>query len=248
MNATHHTLLLAGFLALSTTPVLADGVDDALGFTPSAASAPAVAATPPAPAVEAAVPAPAVETPTAPDTAATPAMFDANGKAVAPAAEVATPAAPAMFDANGKPVAPAAEAAAPAAPEVPQLSQAEKDSQFWLAAKNGDLATVSSLLEQGANPNTTNDNGATAIHAATAAGSLQLVMFLQKSGTDIHTKTTKGWTALHTAARFGKADIANYLKQQGLDPNLPTTESPNKTPMQMALDKGDLRIARLLGY
>lgn len=136
--------------------------------------------------------------------------------------------------------------AAPAQPEVPQLSQADKDSQLWMAARNGDLATVSAMLQQGANINTTNPSGATPLHAATSAGSLPVVMYLIRSGANAQAVTNNGWTALHHAARFGRADIANYLRQLGLNPNQATSDG--KTALQMALDNGDLRTARILGY
>lgn len=220
MHTKYPSLLLAGILTLSASlSVIADETSDVLGVT----------AAPPA-AVPVAVPEPV---------------------AADPALVVDPTAAPAVADpaympdpASAAPAAPAAEAA----PAVPQISQAEKDSQFWLAAKNGDSVTVASMLQQGATPNTTNDNGATAVHAATAFGSLPLVIYLHKSGVDINATTAKGWTAMHTAARFGKADIANYLKQQGLNPNQATTDGTGKSPVQMALDLGDLRIARILGY
>ena len=248
MYTKHTSLAVAILVALTHSPaLLAEGFDDVFSSRPAAAAAPAaVEAVPEAAAAS-------VETLVAP--VAAPDGFMPDPNATAPeAAPVAaadgympdpTAAAPAT-DANGNPVAAAAEAA-PAQPEVPQISQADKDSRFWLAARDGNSNEVAEMLRQGANPNTVNDNGATAIHGATQYGSLPLVIYLHKSGVNINATTTQGWTAMHTAARFGKADIANYLKQQGLNPNIPTNDF-GKTPVQMALDKGDLRTARILGY
>ena len=103
------------------------------------------------------------------------------------------------------------------------------------------------MIQQGGNPNITNPSGATALHAAVVGGTLPMVMYLVKSGANINATTSTGWTAMHHAARFSKPDVANYLKQQGLNPNTPTSDF-GKTPVQMALDNGDLRTARILGY
>ena len=228
MHTKYTSLAAAILIALTHSPaLLAEGFDDV--FTARAPAAPAAAE---------AVAAPEATTETLTMPVATPDGFMPD-----PAA--ATPAAAPVANAEG--YMPDPTAAAPAQPEVPQISQADKDSRFWLAAREGNSTEVAEMLQQGANPNTVNDNGATAIHGATQYGSLPLVIYLHKSGVNINATTTQGWTAIHTAARFGKADIANYLKQQGLNPNTPTSDF-GKTPVQLALDKGDLRTARILGY
>ena len=86
------------------------------------------------------------------------------------------------------------------------------------------------------------------MHAAVAAGSLSTVIALKNAGGNINAVTSNGWTPLHHAARFRRADIANYLRTQGANPQAYTRDNPPKTPLQMALDNGDMRIARILGY
>ena len=227
MHTKYTSLAAAILIALTHSPaLLAEGFDDV--FTARAPAAPAAAE---------AVAAPEATTETLTMPVATPDGFMPDPAAAPAAAPVA----------NAEGYMPDPTAAAPAQPEVPQISQAEKDSRFWLAAREGNSTEVAEMLQQGANPNTVNDNGATAIHGATQYGSLPLVIYLHKSGVNINATTTQGWTAIHTAARFGKADIANYLKQQGLNPNTPTSDF-GKTPVQLALDNGDLRTARILGY
>ena len=122
------------------------------------------------------------------------------------------------------------------------------NKQLWEAAQAGNTDTIRSLLAQGANPSTATASGETALHAAVASGVLPAVMQLVSNGAVISATTATGWTPLHHAARFGRADIANYLIQQGADPKALTTGTPAKTPVQMALDQGDLRTARILGY
>lgn len=131
---------------------------------------------------------------------------------------------------------------------APAFSQSELNKQLWEAAQAGNAAAVSTLLEQGADANTATASGETALHAAVAAGALPAVMQLVSKGANVNAVTATGWTPLHHAARFGRADAANYLLKQGANPNAVTHGSPAKTPVQMALDQGDLRTARILGY
>ena len=81
-----------------------------------------------------------------------------------------------------------------------------------------------------------------------AAGSLPTVVLLVNNGANVNSVTSNGWTPLHHAARFGRADVANFLIQHGANPKIATRDNPPKTPVQMAVDRGDLRIARMLGY
>jgi hypothetical protein len=175
-----------------------------------------------------------------------PATTEASSLAPAPTAENAATAEP---TATSDPAAAnTAEAAAVPAETTPAPSQNELNKQLWDAAHIGDAATVSSLLQQGADANTATASGETALHAAVAAGSLPTVVQLVNQGANVNAVTSTGWTPLHHAARFGRADAANFLIQKGADPKATTNGSPPKTPVQMALDQGDLRTARILGY
>lgn len=166
--------------------------------------------------------------------------------------EAATPTltAPATASAPEAAIAPAAAApdTAPTEAAAPVLSQDELNKQVWDAAQAGDAATVTTLLQQGADANTATASGETALHAAVAAGSLPAVVQLVGKGANVNAATASGWTPLHHAARFGRADAANYLLKQGANPKAVTLGSPSKTPVQMAMDKGDIRTARILGY
>lgn len=134
------------------------------------------------------------------------------------------------------------------APEAVTISQDELNRQLWDAAHAGNTSTVQTLLGQGASPNIATKSGETALHAATAAGSLPTVVLLVNNGANVNSVTSNGWTPLHHAARFGRADVANFLIQHGANPKIATRDNPPKTPVQMAVDRGDLRIARMLGY
>ncbi|QLQ32792.1 MAG: ankyrin repeat domain-containing protein [Candidatus Thiothrix singaporensis] len=150
--------------------------------------------------------------------------------------------------ATGPAVATPTETAAATQTAPPSLSQNELNTKLWDAARAGDANMVTSLLQQGADAKTATASGETALHAAVAAGSLPTVTLLVAHGANVNAATNNGWTPLHHAARFSRPDIANYLRQQGADPKAATNGNPPKTPVQMALDQGDLRTARILGY
>ncbi|MEZ5480559.1 MAG: ankyrin repeat domain-containing protein [Thiolinea sp.] len=131
---------------------------------------------------------------------------------------------------------------------VPQMTQRELDERLWLTALTGNVGAIVQLVEQGANPNIATRYGETAMHAAAARGHLNIVNFLLKKGVSIHSRTANGWTPLHHAARFGHAAVANLLVQAGANPRVPTTDPGHKTPIDIAVDKGDLRMARIMGW
>lgn len=131
---------------------------------------------------------------------------------------------------------------------VPQLTQRDLDEQLWLNALTGNVGALAQLVSQGANPRIATSHGETALHAAAARGHLQVVNFLLRNGVSVHSRTSNGWTPLHHAARFGHATIANVLVRSGANPRLTTRDAGRKTPIDIALDKGDLRMARIMGW
>lgn len=131
---------------------------------------------------------------------------------------------------------------------VPQMSQRDLDERLWLSALAGNLGMVTDLVNQGANPRIATRYGETAIHAAAARGHIQIIDFLAKKGVNINARTSNGWTALHHAVRFGHANVANYLVQAGANPRVQASDAGQKTPIDIAMDKNDLRMARILGY
>lgn len=131
---------------------------------------------------------------------------------------------------------------------VPQMSQRDLDERLWLAALAGNLGMITDLVNQGANARIATRYGETAIHAAAARGHMQIIDFLMRRGVNINARTSNGWTALHHAVRFGHANVANYLIQAGANPRVQTSDVGQKTPIDIAMDKNDLRMARILGY
>ncbi|CAG0911228.1 unnamed protein product, partial [Cyprideis torosa] len=131
---------------------------------------------------------------------------------------------------------------------TPQYSQRDLDERLWITALSGDIGSITELVQMGANPKIATAHGETALHAAAARGHLRVVNFLLRQGVSAHSKTTNGWTPLHHAARFGHVSVANFLVRAGANPRMPTRDAGRKTPIDIALDKRDLRMARVMGW
>jgi ankyrin repeat protein len=110
------------------------------------------------------------------------------------------------------------------------------------AAENGLLDIAALLIEQGADPNETDQFGNTALHLALA--NPQMVELLLASGADVNAKNAMGNTPLHLAVKYRRsveillAAGAKVDARNGLD----------KTPLNYAMRQGtyDLTIVEML--
>ena len=71
-----------------------------------------------------------------------------------------------------------------------QNSKAELNDKFWEAVRQGDLATVTALLDQGADVNAKFRYGATALFKAAERGHTEIVKLLLARGADVTVKDT----------------------------------------------------------
>ncbi|XP_055372984.1 protein phosphatase 1 regulatory subunit 12A isoform X6 [Condylostylus longicornis] len=88
---------------------------------------------------------------------------------------------------------------------------------FLAACVAGDKDEVIQLLDSGADINTTNIDGLTALHQACIDDNLEMVEFLLEYGADINRQDNEGWTPLHATASCGSVSIARYLAEHGAD-------------------------------
>jgi ankyrin repeat protein len=99
------------------------------------------------------------------------------------------------------------------------------------ACRVGDLSTVKSLVEKGANVNNANNSGYTPLIHASSKGHLEIVKYLvenPKQKADVDAKTTAGGTALSLAKIMGHTEVVKYLESlKKVD-----TPKPN-TPVDM---------------
>ncbi|XP_077256963.1 myosin binding subunit isoform X4 [Temnothorax americanus] len=89
------------------------------------------------------------------------------------------------------------------------------DIVFLAACAASDKEEVVRLLQNGANINTGNVDGLTALHQACIDDDLDMVEFLVEQGADINRGDNEGWTPLHATASCGFISIAKYLIEQG---------------------------------
>ncbi|XP_036345430.1 LOW QUALITY PROTEIN: protein phosphatase 1 regulatory subunit 12A-like [Rhagoletis pomonella] len=89
---------------------------------------------------------------------------------------------------------------------------------FLAACMSGDKEEVLKLLENGADINTANVDGLTALHQACIDDNLEMVEFLIEHGADINRQDNEGWTPLHATASCGFVSIARYLVEHDADP------------------------------
>ena len=78
------------------------------------------------------------------------------------------------------------------------------------SASLGEFEQVKALLEQGIDPNQTDDEGYSALQAAAENGYLDIVQLLIQQGADAHYKSE--YTALQLAEMADQHQIVEYLK------------------------------------
>jgi ankyrin repeat protein len=104
------------------------------------------------------------------------------------------------------------------------------------AAKDGDIAALTALLDGGANPNARDESGLTPLYLATFLGHADTITILLKAGADPNARDESGWTSLHIAAIGSDADIIAALLDGGADPN--ARDESGWTPLHNAAGNG----------
>jgi len=94
-------------------------------------------------------------------------------------------------------------------------------SLMRLARSPKSLKRLKTALEQGANPNTANRYGQTALHAAIMHGNWRAVRLLTRHGADVNQGDIYGFTPVHLAAFKGQLRALKRLLDKGGDPNQP---------------------------
>ena len=97
---------------------------------------------------------------------------------------------------------------------IPAIAQ-DINSQLIEAAKKGDTVSIKALLEAGADVNTADVNGRTALIWAAQKGHTETSQALLEAGADVNAKGEDGYTALMYAANAGHTEIVELLKKAG---------------------------------
>ncbi|PNF26958.1 hypothetical protein B7P43_G12695 [Cryptotermes secundus] len=103
---------------------------------------------------------------------------------------------------------------------------------FLAACAAGDKEEVLRLLEKGADIDTANVDGLTALHQACIDDNLEMVEFLVENGADVNRGDNEGWTPLHATASCGFISIAKYLIEHG--GNVAAVNNDAELPLDIA--------------
>ena len=116
------------------------------------------------------------------------------------------------------------------------------DSPVADAAQRRDLDAVRRLLRDGADVNTAQGDGMTALHWAAERGDEALGEVLIYAGARVDAGTRIGhYTPLHLAARGAHASVVTLLLEAGSDPSARTTNS-GASPLHLAAASSDPRV------
>ncbi|XP_053769286.1 protein phosphatase 1 regulatory subunit 12B isoform X3 [Desmodus rotundus] len=108
----------------------------------------------------------------------------------------------------------------------------EDGAVFLAACSSGDTDEVKRLLARGADINTANVDGLTALHQACIDENFDMVKFLVESGADVNQQDNEGWTPLHAAASCGYLNIAEYFLTHGA--SVGVVNSEGEVPSDLA--------------
>ena len=113
------------------------------------------------------------------------------------------------------------------------------------AAMQGNHDTVRALLKEGADVNTAQADGMTALHWAAQKNDVDLAKMLLYAGANVKATTRiGGYTPLLVAAKLGHAQVIDALLASGADPNGRTMNGT--TPLMFAAQAGNLAAVQAL--
>ncbi|XP_071133925.1 protein phosphatase 1 regulatory subunit 12A-like isoform X46 [Mytilus edulis] len=119
--------------------------------------------------------------------------------------------------------------------EKPRKVKFQDGCVFLAACSSGDRDEVLQLLKKGADINTSNIDGLTALHQACIDDNLDMVEFLVQHSADVDVCDNEGWTPLHATASCGFTEIARYLIKEGA--NVAAVNNDGDLPIDICEDE-----------
>jgi len=129
-------------------------------------------------------------------------------------------------------------------PPLTPEQRTRRNSQLWLAARDGNLEEGKALLKAGASAESSNERGVTALICAAGAGHIAFTNLLLKNGAKRDAVDSEGAGALHHAASKGQTRVISTLLQRRASVDQATHEG--YTPLMFAADSGQQAAAALL--
>ncbi|MCA0753788.1 ankyrin repeat domain-containing protein [Paenibacillus sp. N4] len=128
---------------------------------------------------------------------------------------------------------------------VETITAAAPAEDLLAAASEGDAAQVSLLLDRGANPDVTDEEGWTALMWAAQLNDTETALLLLEAGADPDiAEQSYEETALMVAIYNGSVEMTALLLEQGANPEL--QDSTGWTPLMSAASGGDIEALQLL--
>jgi ankyrin repeat protein len=113
-----------------------------------------------------------------------------------------------------------------------------------VAAEQGDQAAVSSLLNDGIDPNIATGDGSTALFWAAHSNDIEIARVLLANGADVDRANAFGATPLYEAALNADGPLIDLLLESGADPDAALLSG--ETPLMGATDRGRLEAVTML--
>ena len=117
-------------------------------------------------------------------------------------------------------------------------------TSLHVAAQNGHLEVVSSLVEAAAEVNAKTQYGATALHLAAHNAHIEVLQSLLQANSDTDSTTHAGKTALHIASQNGHLEVVERLLVAGAQ--IHATMQNGATALHLAAMNGHLEVVRTL--
>ncbi len=127
---------------------------------------------------------------------------------------------------------------------VVEAAVGDARSKLITAVKNADRDSIHALLQNGADVNSANADGSTALHWASYSDDLETTDLLIEAGAHVNAATDLGVTALWTASENGNAVMVQRLLQAGADPNAALLAG--ETPLMVSARSGHAQVVELL--
>ena len=118
------------------------------------------------------------------------------------------------------------------------------DEMMRRAASDGNLAAVRGSLRRGANVDSTEANGRTALMHAAAKGHVEIVSYLLAKGADVNARAHCGAHPLIYATRSGKEALVRALLDAGASVDLPN--NTGETALMIAARRGHRKAGEVL--